>query len=122
MGVVSLLQSGPHEVLVFPEVEVLDDAGDPIRVPSPVPIAVATYVQALSATEAADLDVDPRTTRYFNTAQALPAGAWARVEWDGRAWDVLGEPQRIGRTHRTAHTHVVISARDPRQVISDGDE
>lgn len=109
-----LVDSGPDPVLVFPEVETTDDFGDPIRVPSDTPVQVSTYVQALSATEAADYDVDPRTTRYFNTSTPLPAaGAWARVEWDGREWDVVGEPQRVGRTRRTAYTHVVITARSP---------
>lgn len=113
-----IMNSGPDTVLVYPEIEGEDDFGDPIRYPSPTPITVRTYVQALSAEESAELDVDPRTTRYFNTSQKLPAGAWANVEWDGRSWGVVGEIQHIGRTRRTAHAHVVIEAREPRDVWS----
>lgn len=114
-----ILDKGPDEVLIWPEIEVLDDSGSPVRIPSATPVSISTYVQALSATESADYDIDPRTSRYFNTSQALPGGAWARVSWGGREWDVVGEPQRLGRTHRTARTHVVITARTPREAPDD---
>lgn len=108
-----ILNSGPDEVKIFPEIESEDDYGDPIRYPSDTPVVIRTYVQALSAEESGELDVDPQTTRYFNTSRPLPGGAWARLEWGDRTWDMLGEPQHIGRSMRTAHTHVVMQAREP---------
>ena len=115
----SLLRGGPHVVRIFHEVATVDDQGDEIRVPAPKPLEIRTRVQHMGATEAADLSLDPSTTRFFKTSRDLPAaGAWSRVEFDGREWDVIGEPQRYetaGARAATTHTHVVIQARTPKE-------
>lgn len=105
----SLLDGGPHEVTVWPEVETTDDDGNRVRAPSPTPFFVRTLVQPLGFTESAALGQDVTSTYYFNT-RVFPGGAFARVSWAGRDWDVVGEPRRHARL---GYVKIIIRARGP---------
>ena len=109
-----LIDSGPDVVLLYPEVVGADDDGNPVRVPSATPLpALNVQLHAMSADESAALGQADRELYYFNTSTALPAGAYATAQARGRLWDVVGAPQRQGRSERTAHTHVVLASRSP---------
>jgi hypothetical protein len=80
-------------ITVWPEVAGTDGDGNPVIVPGDVGVTVRCSVQPVSATESAQLG-QGFTTLYRVYAAALPVGAFGRVRWQGRDWDVVGEPQR----------------------------
>lgn len=101
-----LIDSGPDLVRFFPEVEVTDSYGTPHRAPSTTPVVVSTHVQRSTAEEAEALGQQAVSLWRFTTSVDLPAGAWAGLTVNGRPAEVVGEPQRQGRSARTAHTLV----------------
>lgn len=108
-----LIDGGPDVVDLYPEVVGTDDDGNPVRVPSETPITLNVQLHRMRADDAANLGQEDREVWYFNTSTDIPAGAYATAEARGRSWDVLGAPQRQGRSPRTAHTHVVLVSREP---------
>lgn len=108
----SLLDRGPDVVQVWPEVAGVDDDGNPMRVPAANPVTLWMRVQPVSAEEAATLG-QGTSTIYRATGRDFPGGAFARVAWDGRDWDVLGEPLRYNGSPRTRHVSVLLKARGP---------
>ncbi|WP_431841409.1 hypothetical protein [Calidifontibacter indicus] len=103
-----------HLVLMYPEVDAVDDRGRPIRVPSDTPLRIRTGVDPLSSTDSAEVRADPGTLREFIVDRPLPAGSWALVELAGREWDVVGEPEPVGESPATRHVTVRIRARAPK--------
>lgn len=101
------------EVLVYPEVLSDDGYGTEIRVPSLSPVKVRGLMQPVSSEEAVALGQSVGTV-YRLIARDLPGGAWAKVAWGGRTWDVLGEPQRRRYSAMSAHDSVLLLARTPR--------
>lgn len=114
-----LIDSGPDAILLYPEVETTDSDGNIVRRPSKVPITVNAQLHRLKADEIDSLGI-PSTSLFFNTSTPLPLGSYAKAETRGRSWDVVGEPIRTGRSERTAHTRVVLAARQARAVSSGG--
>lgn len=106
------LLDGPDTLRVFTEVAGTDDDGNPVRVPAASPVVVWGRVQPISAAESAAAE-RPLSTVYKFTGRDFPGGAYARVEWDGRAWDVLGEPMRRNGSPATRHVSVLLAARSP---------
>jgi len=108
------LDRPPHVVQVYPEVDGTDDYGTPTRVPSAVPVEVRGWVWPISAEESEQLGQQVATV-YRLSARAIPGGAWARVVWDGRDWDPLGEPMRYESGGLTGldHASVLLKARGP---------
>lgn len=111
----SLLDNGPDLILVYPEVDGTDGYNTPVRVPSDTPVEVQGRVQpvSVSETEATGQSV---ATVYRFIGRTFPAGAFARVEWDGRQWDLLGEPQRHSGSPVTRHVTVLLKARTPEAI------
>ena len=101
-----LIDSGPDLVSFYPEVEVTDVYGTPHRSPSPTALVIATQVQRSTAEEAEALGQHAESLWRFSTSRDLPPGAWAGLTVNGRPAEVVGEPQRQGRSKRTAHTLV----------------
>lgn len=118
-----LIDHGPDRVLLYPEVEQRDDYGTPIRAAGTEPIELWVHLQRASTDELQVLGQESRTVKTFRTSRRLPPTAWAKVEAEGRTWQVEGEPSVQGRTARTRHTLVTIStdaapvaqASDPRE-------
>lgn len=108
----SLLDRGTEVVEVWPEVEGTDDDGNPVRVPADQPVTLRMLVQPVSAEESAALGQGVNTV-YRAIGRTFPGGAFARVAWGGRDWDVLGEPKRFNSSPRTRHVSVLLVARGP---------
>lgn len=106
----SLLDNGPDVLTVYPEVETTDAYGNVVRVPSTVPVTVRGRVQPASSDELTALGLVTETVVRF-ISRSFPGGPWARVEFDGREWDVVGEPRVHRGSPRTAHKTVYLKAR-----------
>lgn len=109
----TLLDRGRDTVLIWPELATVDSYGTPRRVPGPVPYAVGGRVQPVSM---ADMPDGQTATMYRFITRDLPGGTWARVRWDGRDWDVVGEPRRSNGSDRTRHVSIMLRARTPQEV------
>ena len=93
----SLLDTGNETILVYPQEQATDDRGNRVWQPAATPVEVRCRVQIDQTTEPT-VSGQATTTTYRVIARTAPLGPWARVEWRGRAWDVVGEVQ-IGRAH-----------------------
>jgi hypothetical protein len=106
----SLLDNGPDLVQVYPEIDTTDDYNNPIKAASNVPVPVAGRVQPSTSTESAELgQVEAEVVRFLS--RDFPGGAFAKVSFDGRDWDVIGSPRRHRGSPRTAHTTTYLRAR-----------
>lgn len=106
----SLLDTGPDEVQVYPEVKSSDSYGNTVWRASTTPVTVFGRVQPSTSTESAELgQVVGETVRFVS--REFPAGPFARVEWDGRSWDVFGAPRRHRGSMRTEHCTTYLRAR-----------
>ncbi len=105
------LLDGPHVVQVYVEVDDVDDDQNPVRVPGDEPVACRGRMQPAGAEESAAVGVE-LTTLYRFITRSFPAGASGRVSFDGRDWDVVGEPMRRRDSATTSHDTVLLRARD----------
>lgn len=118
----SILDRGNAEITVYPEVEVIDEDGNVSRQASTVGVTVTAMVwqyegevdtlQPLVAGQQVSTIYRVRPVR---TAE-VPVGPWSRVEWDGRQWDVDGEPNRHQRGTGTKRLTFTMRARTPGEV------
>ncbi|MCK2237711.1 MULTISPECIES: hypothetical protein [unclassified Crossiella] len=107
----SVLDSGPETVTVYPAVEVVDEYGQAVRVPDLTrPVTVTdVHLHPVASAESADLG-QVATARYRLIARAAPVGPWARVDWRGRSYDVVGEPATWHAPDHLAHVSALIQA------------
>lgn len=106
----SLLDNGPDEILVYPEVESTDAYGNPVRVPAETPVPVRGRLQPSTVDEASALG-QVANTAYRFIARSFPGGPWARVEYAGREMDVVGEPRVYRQPGRTRHMTTYLASR-----------
>jgi hypothetical protein len=103
----SLLDTGFETVVVFAEETVTDPDGNPVRRPAGLGVSVRAHVQPV--TQAEDVTVGQGSdTRYRVIARDAPLGAWARVDWRGESYEVLGEPARRPGPAHLAHVTAII--------------
>ncbi|WP_431980790.1 hypothetical protein [Streptomyces qinglanensis] len=105
----SLLDSGPDMVTVYPTVPVDDGYGGTEPGPG-TPVAVRARVLPATTDESGEPGY-LTGTEYRVYARTLPAGPWSRVEWAGATWAVVGEPQCFGGGRRLAHDVATIRKR-----------
>ncbi|MFE3220244.1 phage head completion protein [Streptomyces antimycoticus] len=105
----SLLDNGNETISVYPQERSTDDRGNQVWHPSTTPVRVRCRVQPVDADEPA-VAGQASVTTYRVIARDAPLGPWARVEWDGRTWDVVGEPRRYNGSPATRHIDAVIRA------------
>lgn len=98
----SLLDGGPQTLEVYVEVESEDAYGNTVMVPSDTPIEVSGRLQPSSAEESAALG-QQTTTVYRFLSRTFPGGPFARVEFGGKSWDVLGDPKHHRGSELTEH-------------------
>lgn len=115
----SLLDWGNEVVDVFPEKTGTDEYGNTLLVPgdpeTDMPVPLAARVQPSTAEENAALGL-ALSTSYRVVSRDFPGGALAVLRWDGRLWDVIGEPKRYNGSPQTRHVTTFIKARTPRAV------
>lgn len=99
-----------HEATLFVEVASTDADGNVVRVASPTGARLVCQIQPVSSEELSQLG-QVTATVYRLMARSIPAGAWAQVEWQGRRWDVVGEPKRVTDSPATTHDTLLIRAR-----------
>mgnify|MGYP001482655216 CR=1 FL=1 len=102
----SVLDRPPHVVTVYPVVET-DDGYGGVQPGEGEPVECRVYCAPLSPDEGS-AEGYPAETRWQVIARRLPAGAWARVVWQGESYVVVTEPRRFAFSRRTAHDVAVI--------------
>jgi head-tail joining protein len=110
VAAVSLLDTGNEPILVYPQEQTTDDRGNIIWRPSSTPAQVRCRVQPEYTDEPAVAGQVTVTTYRIITRDA-PLGPSARVEWNGRTWDVIGEPRRYNGSPATRHIDALICTR-----------
>ncbi|MBA0054293.1 hypothetical protein E0L36_26610 [Streptomyces sp. AJS327] len=105
----SLIRRGPDEVTVYPTVQVDDGYGGTQPGPGE-PVTIQALVLPSSADESG-AEGYLVGTEYRVYARTLPAGPWSRVDWAGKTWAVVGDPQRFGASRATRHDVAVIRKR-----------
>lgn len=103
----SLLDDGPDQAIVYPQVAGVDDQGNPVMVPDSVGVLVHCRIAPFNSTDVVTAG-QATDTVYKLVARKAPLGAWALVKWDGRDWDLLGEPLWYRGSPRTAHVTALI--------------
>lgn len=98
----SLLDSGPEVVTVYPHVIVADSDGNPIVKPSTTGTALAARVQPANSSEI-PVDGQQMGSFYIVIARDAPAASWSHCVWRGTKWDVVGEIMRSRGSMVTEH-------------------
>ncbi len=114
----SLLDRRDEKLEVFVEVEKVTGRGNTIRVPADTPVNVFGMVHPVSTDEATALGQSVDTVRSF-TGRSFPGGPWASVRYDGRDWEVHGEPVPYRRGRSTRHVAVTLIATTPPPIPED---
>ncbi|MFF4607932.1 hypothetical protein ACFY12_34995 [Streptomyces sp. NPDC001339] len=105
-----MLDTGPDTITVYPQEQTTDDRGNTVWRPSAVPVVVRCRVQPQDTDEPA-VAGQATVATYRVIARDAPLGPWARVEWLGGVWDVVGEPRRYNGSPATRHIDALIRAR-----------
>lgn len=93
----------------------LDEATDTVEVfllGTPDPVEVKCRVQPTSAAASSTADGQAAVLQYRAISRTWPAGVTERVVWDGRDWDVDGEPLRHHGSDTTRHVTVLMRPQD----------
>ena len=105
-----------HTVTLYPDVVATDGDGNPgQRRPGTVSQPISGRWEYVSATEDTT-DGQEVNTRADFRCRSFPAGFAGRVTYDGRDWDVLGEPTVSGLSPLTRHLKVRLVARTDRPI------
>lgn len=107
-----LLDKGREKMLIYPEVEVTNNRGDVVRVPSedPVEVWVTTSSQRQGDAEIPG-QVSIKSMRCIT--RSAPVGSWARIVFDGEEWDLATPPRyTAGLSRATQHVEFIIRSRN----------
>ena len=115
----SLLDETNAVIKVFPQVLGTDPDGGPQWKPSEVGVDVPVMAWPVSTDELAGNGQRSGETYRVRPKRGVPfpAGPWALVEWQGRTWDVDGEPAEHRRGRGTRRTTVTIQTQNPRPEV-----
>lgn len=95
-------------MLIFPEVEIINNRGERIMMPAdePVKIRVTTSVDRSADAELPG-QVSVKVMRVL--ARSAPVGSWAGVEFRGERWDLAAPPRFThGLSRATRHVEFTI--------------
>ena len=104
-----ILDFGPHTVTIYPEVEVEDSRGNPIKRPATEGIVVTgCLVTPIASTRGAFPAVDVRQGQRIDAAYRFfardaPLGWWSYLDWQGVRMVLLGGPLRYRNSDGTHH-------------------
>ena len=104
----SLLDSGPETITVYPATGPMSDDGSPSE---GEPVTVSGCRIQPQGSSVGDSDGYQDATTYRVLRRSLPAGPWARVTWQGRDFTVVGEPSHYRGSARVSHDVAVIRRR-----------
>jgi hypothetical protein len=108
MHSMSLLDAGPHQVLVYPEVQTLDSRGNPVKRPADVGVVI-TGCTVTPVVGGRDRDAEHVRADYQLLARDAPIGPWSRIEFaDGRTFAVIDGPHRFTASEATRHVSVIL--------------
>lgn len=112
----SILDESNAVVLVYPQVLVRDPYGNPQWKPSETGIEVEAMMRPLSADERAVNGQQAGEAYQMRPRRGVPcpAGPWAQVEFDGRLWEVDGQPTEMRRGKGTRRTVVTLRTLNPK--------
>lgn len=121
MGV---LDESNAELVIYPEVVHTDSYNNVSRRAADtgvtVPATVVQYTGDIDTKQPAV--VGQRTVTAYRvritrgSEHLVPVGAWSRITWDGRDWDVDGEVDRHNRSPATSRVTFTMRARAPRPI------
>jgi hypothetical protein len=111
----SLLDRAKQDVIVFPEVEIIDDDGNVLLGPAAVGYTAKAEIQPArqSGTSARRAEQDNegyeteqtyrlRFTRHHDATRPK-LGQASQIEWQGKRWSLVGLPTEYFGSRRTAH-------------------
>ena len=107
-----LLDKGREKMLIYPEVEVVNNRGDVVRVPAAVPVEVWVTTSAQRQGDAEiPGQVSIKSMRCIT--RTAPVGSWARIVFQGEEWDLAVPPRFTpGLSRATAHVEFIIRSRN----------
>ena len=110
----SLLDNGRDRVVAYYEIDGHDSLGNPIRkVDEDNPHVLYGRMQPSASTEPTDQTV---ATTYIFRSREFRGSAIARLEWDGRVWDLVGDPMRRNGSDFTRHVTITVRARTSERI------
>jgi hypothetical protein len=107
-----LLDKGREKMLIYREVEVVNNRGDVIRVPATTPeeIQVTVSTQRQGDAEIPG-QVSIKSMRCIT--RSAPVGSWARIVFRGEEWDLATPPHfSPGLSKATQHVEFIIRSRN----------
>lgn len=107
-----LLDKGREKMLIYPEVEVVNNRGDSVRVPSTTPVEV--WVTS-SAQRQGDAEIPGQVSikSMRCITRDAPVGSWARIVFQGEEWDLAAPPRWTpGLSSATKHVEFIIRSRN----------
>lgn len=112
----SVLDRGNAELLVYPMVKATDPDGNEVWQPAADPVTVRASLQPVTSADVLVSGQEVDTVYRVRPVRGtdVPLGAWDRIEWDGRSWDVIGDPTRRDASPRTRRTVFHIRTRTAR--------
>lgn len=115
-GVVSILDEHNAIVTVYPQVLGADEYGNPQWKPSETGVEVPAMVWPLSTDEPGvnGQQVGEVCRMRPKRGAPCPAGPWAQVEYDGRRWEVDGQPAEMRRGKATRRMVVTLRTLHPK--------
>lgn len=87
-----LLDAGTDVILVYPEVKMRDSRNNLVKIPSTVPVRVRATT-SFDRSSIAELPGQVDLSVVKCVARDAPVGSWARIEYDGREWDLAAPPR-----------------------------
>lgn len=104
----SILDAGPHTVLVYPEITTTDSRGNVVKKPGEVGVLThGCTLTPVASNRTRDRDERVRAD-YRLITRSAPLGRWSRVEWCGRTFAVLDGPHEYNASPETKHIAATI--------------
>lgn len=108
----SLLDGGPEEVTVYPQVLATDDDGNPRLAAATEGVTCRASVQPRAVAVSEDGQATSASYRLrLARGAGVELGPHAEVEWRGERWAVVGEPRRYSGSPRTSRVVATIERR-----------
>lgn len=106
-----LLDRGSDVILVYPEVAMRDNRNNLVKIPSDTPVEVRATT-SIDRSSTAELPGQIEVSVVRCVTRDAPVGAWARVVYDGKEWDLAAPPRfSPGRSKATRFVSFTLRSR-----------